>query len=231
MTEQGRAAAQAWREPSFAQAWSSADSTSTLLDFPRRLAAATVAFDRPTAGLVVDVASGPGGFLATFLEQYPEAKGIWTDASDAMLDQAKERLAPWEGRVEFLVGDMTDLAGSGVPKGADVIVTSRATHHLDRSGLLDFYAEAAGMLQAGGWLVNLDHTGPSDVWDKRFRAVRASLDRRPADLPSHHHNYPLTSVQDHLDGYEAAGIDDVEIAWKAWYTCLFMGKKPAALAG
>jgi hypothetical protein len=48
-----------------------------------------------------------------------------------------------------------------------------------------------------------------------------------SDGPKHHHNYPLTSVQDHLDAFAAAGITDVELPWRAFYTCLFMGLTPA----
>jgi len=34
------------------------------------------------------------------------------------------------------------------------------------------------------------------------------------------------SVQDHLDAFAAAGITDVEVPWRAFCTCLFMGRSP-----
>jgi SAM-dependent methyltransferase len=222
-TEQGRRVAAVWQDPAFADAWTGSDTFGDLLAFPRRLAAALVALDRPGTRLVVDVGSGPGAFLAVFLDEFPAARGVWSDASEAMLAQARERLAA--GRVDFRLADMTDLAGGGIPRDADVIVTSRAAHHLDRDGLAAFYTEAAAHLSPGGWLINLDHTGPADVWDRRFRAVRPRFAAPRREEPKHHHDYPLTSIEDHLGGYEAAGITDVEIAWKAFYTCLFMGRK------
>lgn len=63
------------------------------------------------------------------------------------------------------------------------------------------------------------------MWDKRFRTVRKRFTRPRPKGAEHHHDHPLTSVQDHLDGFAAAGITDVEIAWKAFFTCLFIGRK------
>jgi SAM-dependent methyltransferase len=227
MTEQGQRVAAVWQDPTFANAWSEGDTMADILGFPRRLAAALIAYDRPQVSLVVDIGSGPGAFLAALLDEFPDARGVWSDASEAMRARARDALVVYGDRVEFRVADMTDLAGGGIPGGADVILTSRAAHHLDRTGLASFYTEAAEHLAPGGWLINLDHTGPDEVWDQRFRAVRPRFAPPRREEPKHHHNYPLTSLEDHLDGYARAGIYDVEVAWKAFYTCLFMGRKPA----
>jgi hypothetical protein len=70
-------------------------------------------------------------------------------------------------------------------------------------------------------------TGLDDVWDQRLRAARKKFGVSPDASPKHHHNYPLTSIADHLDAFAAAGITDVEIPWRAFYTCLFMGREAA----
>jgi SAM-dependent methyltransferase len=225
MTSQGQVAAEAWRQAEYTNEWVKRDDRIDLLELPRAIAAAVVHHDRPSTALVVDVASGPGTFLSVFLDQFGEARGIWQDASDSMQAHAVERLGRFGDRVTFKPGDMTDLAGSGIPAGVDVIVTSRAAHHLDRDGLHEFYAEAASLLAPGGWLINLDHVGPVDVWNKRLRAVRPRFAGNAGTEKPHHHNYPLTSVADHLEGFRAAGITDLEITWRAFYTCLFMGRK------
>ena len=225
MTTQGQMAAEAWRKPDYTNEWVELDDRIDLLELPRAIAAAVVHHDRPDASVIVDIASGPGTFLSVFLAEFPGATGVWQDASDSMQAHAVERLARFGDRVTFKPGDMTDLAGCGIHSGVDVIVTSRAAHHLDRQGLHAFYAEAASLLAPGGWLVNLDHVGPEDVWDKRLRAVRPRFAANAGTEKPHHHNYPLTSVEDHLDGYRAAGVTDVEITWRAFYTCLFMGRK------
>ena len=215
-----------WQDDDFARSWARRDSLRDMLDFPRRIAAAVVAADNPGLDLVVDIGSGPGDFLVVFLEEFPAVRGVWTDVSMAMLDLAGTRLAEFGGRVEFQAVDMTDLAA--IPDGVALITTSRATHHLDRAGLLDFYAQATAHLAPGGWLVNLDHVGTGDPWNARLRSVRKRF-RAPADAtdgqPSHHHNNPLPTAQDHLDGYAAAGITDVQVVWRAFYTSLFMGRR------
>ncbi|HEX6454608.1 MAG TPA: class I SAM-dependent methyltransferase [Trebonia sp.] len=236
MTAQGEQAAAAWRDEDFARSWAAGDSFHDLLDFPRRMAAAIVAEDNPAPATIIDVGAGPGAVLSVFLERFPQARGIWTDASRAMLDLAHERLAPFRDRVEYHLVDMTDLDGAPLPAPVDVITTSRAAHHLDRASLASFYTDVARRLKPGGWLVNLDHIGPAsqagppatagadEVWDQRLRAVRKKFSVADGPKLKHHHNYPLTSVQDHLDAFAAAGVNDVEVPWRAFYTCLFMGR-------
>lgn len=224
MTAQGEQAAVSWKDRDFARSWAQRDAMRDLLALPRQMAAAVVAADNPRPARIADIASGPGDLLAVFLDEFPEASGVWTDASEAMLDLARDRLARFGDRVEYHIADMTGITADVVPAGADVITTSRAAHHLDRAGLAGFYMRAASLLAPGGWLVNLDHIGPDDAWDKRLRAARRRLGASP-DGPKHHHNYPLASVQDHIDGYAAAGITDVEVVWRAFYTCLFMGRR------
>jgi SAM-dependent methyltransferase len=226
MTEQGALAAAIWRDTDFAREWAEGDSYRDLLSFPRRMAAVIIAADNPEPGTIVDIGSGPGDFLSVMLEQFPQAKGVWTDVSEAMFDMARERLAWFGDRVDFHLVDMTDLAG-GVPEDVGVITTSRAAHHLDRDGLFGFYAQAAARLAPGGWLVNLDHIGPAgpgDTWDQRLRAARKQFGVAQSGT-KHHHNYPLTSVDDHLQALAAAGFIDVELPWRAFFTCLFMARK------
>lgn len=213
-----------WLDRGFVEDWVRTDRSGDLLALPRRMAAAIVAADRPNATVIVDVASGPGGFLAAFLEELPAVRGVWSDVSEAMQDEARRRLAPHGDRVELLPGDMRDLRAIGLPHGVDAVLTSRAAHHLDREELHEFYAEAASLLAPGGWLINLDLIGPEDVWDRRLRSVRRQFAPPGNEGPKHHHNYPLPSVQDHLDGFAHAGIRDVEMVWRAFFTCLFMGR-------
>lgn len=226
MTEQGQRVAEPWRDPQFARDWAGNDGIADLLGLPRRIAAAIAAHERSDVRLVVDIGSGPGDFLAVMLEEFPAARGIWTDASPAMRTLAEQRLARYAERVDFAIVDMTAL-GESIPRDVDVLTTSRAAHHLDRAGLFAFYREAAEHLAPGGWLANLDHIGPVPAWDDRLRAVRQRFRSTP-EGPKHHHNYPLTSVQDHLDALAGAGLDEAEVVWRAFITCLFMARRTRA---
>lgn len=226
MTEQGLEAARPWQDAEFARDWAQADDVRGMLAFPRALAAALVAQDRPDTAKLVDIGSGTGEFLAAFLDEFPAATGVWTDASTAMLDLARQRLAGYGDRVEYHVVDMTELAAAPLPTDADVVLTSRAAHHLDRAGLVTFYRAASHLLAPGGWLVNLDHIGPAtDDWDQLFRAVRRRFQAPAKNARPHHHNYPLTSIRDHHAALDAAGLTDREIAWRGLITVLFVARK------
>ncbi|GHJ42602.1 trans-aconitate 2-methyltransferase [Streptomyces sp. TS71-3] len=231
MPEQSRTAAAVWSDPDFARAWLGADpqGAADLLELPRGIAAALVAETTPEPGLIVDVAGGAGKFLAVLLDAFPSARGVLLDASDTMLDRAKTDLARFGERVDFRIGDMTQLRAAGVPEGAGAVLSSRASHHLGREELHGFYREAAGLLRPGGWLINLDHIAPDDaVWDRRYRTVRTRFTPPRPSATAHHHDGPLPTVRDHVDGYRAAGVSEADIAWKAFYTCLFVGRTPPA---
>lgn len=218
-----------WLDERFVRNWLEQDQQKTLLDFPRQLTTAVVALEQPPA-VVVDIASGPGTYLGVFLDAFPEAQGVWTDASGPMEEAARANLAAYGERVQFRILDMRDVAGSDLPV-ADVIVTSRAAHHLARPELLDFYRACFGTLAPGGWLANLDHTEPPPRWDARFKAIRKAGKRgqegqqAPRQLPRHRHDQPRPTIAAHLETLTEAGFDDVELVWKAFHTCLFMARR------
>lgn len=226
MSTQGQVAAEIWKDKEFATAWAEGDVVADLLALPRRIAAAVVEVDRPASKRIVDVGSGPGAFLSVFLERFPEARGIWTDASEAMREKAETSLAQYAGRIEYRIVDMTEIDSGVLPNDVDVLLTSRAVHHLDRVGLQAFYAAAGSLLAPGGWLVNLDHTGPGEVWDARLRAARKSIIPPRAKGSGHHHDGPLTSVDDHYEALSNAGFTDYATPWRGFFTVLFMARKP-----
>jgi SAM-dependent methyltransferase len=213
----------AWTDPAVAQDWARGDGQGPLLALPRRLAAEVVAADRPGTRRIADIGSGPGEFLRVFLDRFPGSHGVWSDISAPMQAMAEQELAGFDGRVRYLIADMLDF--SGLPPDVDVIITSRATHHLSGPDLRAFYREAAGRLAPGGWLVNLDHTGLDPVWDERVRAARKLLVPRTGEQRSHRHDHPLSPAADHLAALAEAGLGDVDTPWRAFMTTLFMARR------
>jgi SAM-dependent methyltransferase len=213
-----------WRDPQFARQWAAQDVLQDLLDLPRTIAAAIVAADRPGSRLIVDIGSGPGAFLERFLTAFPDASGVWSDLSPTMRDLAGEKLAGYAPRVSFQIADMADL--SGLPFGADVITSSRASHHLTVETLRDFYAGVHARLAPGGWLVNLDHTySVSAEWEQRLRAARSALIPPSPGREGHHHTSAPPTIAEHLDALRAVGFTDLDMPWRAFPTCLFMARR------
>jgi SAM-dependent methyltransferase len=215
----------AWSDPAYPATWKQGDGLSPLLQLPWAIAATMIGMERPPA-LVADVGSGPGTFLAAALARYPQARGVWIDASPAMRAEAEATLAPYDERVSYVVCDAAKISTVAEAAGADAILNSRVAHHFDRDGLVTFYRDAAGLLAPGGWLVTLDHILPPGEWDRRFRDVAPLFAGPRAGKPSHPHFFPYPSVDDHLSAFRAAGLGDVDLGWRALYTCLFLGRRP-----
>jgi SAM-dependent methyltransferase len=215
---------QSWSSAEYAASWQKADGLSSLLELPWTIAATMVGREAPPK-LVVDVGSGPGTFLATLLQTYPDARGVWIDASPGMQEQAEQRLAPFVGRVEYVVADAAHLAGIDAARDADVVLNSRVAHHFDHDGLVAFYLAAADVLRPNGWLVTLDHILPPGEWDRRYREVLPLFAGSNAGKPTHPHYFPFPSMTDHLSAMADAGLTDCDLAWRTFYTCLFLGRR------
>ena len=215
---------ESWSSSEYARSWQQADGLSGMLQFPWEIA--TILIGREASPeLVVDVGSGPGTFLERVLQAYPDSRGVWVDASPGMREQAEERLARFGGRVEFVVADAAKLADVEVAHGADVVLNSRVAHHFDQDGLTAFYSGAATVLRSGGWLVTLDHILPPGDWDRRYRDILPNFAGSNAGKPTHPHYFPFPTLEGQFAAFEAAGFEDRDLAWRAFYTCLFVGRK------
>lgn len=196
-------------------------------------AAEAAALDRRGAVRILDLGAGTGllsGVLATAL---PDAELVLLDEAPAMLDRAKERLAPLGDRVTTVVADLRDP----LPEGPfDVVASALAIHHLDDAGKADLYQRAADVLAPGGVLINAEQVaGPTSGLDAQFKArwrehcralgateeTLAAADARMAiDIPA--------SVPDQLAMLDAAGLVDVGCLFQSWRFAVIAGWKPPA---
>jgi SAM-dependent methyltransferase len=215
---------QSWSSADYAAKWQKADGLSALLELPWAIATTMVGRETPPR-LVVDVGSGPGTFLAAVLSAYPDARGVWIDASPGMKEQAEQQLEPFAGRVTYVVEDAARLDQIDVAHGADVVLNSRVAHHFDHNGLIAFYTAAAQLLTPQGWVVTLDHILPPGDWDRRYRVILPIFAGSNAGKPTHPHYFPFPSMTDHLSAMTDAGLADCDLAWRTFYTCLFVGRR------
>lgn len=217
-----------WNDRAYVNDWMRNDGPRGLLELPWRIAGAISGLDREPS-LIIDVGSGPGHFLATFLDRFPSARGVWVDLSPAMREQAEQELSRFAGRVDFVLGDAERLADVDLPGGADVVTNSRVAHHFDPEGLVRFYRAAAGLLADGGWMVTLDHIRPDEAWDRRYRTIVPLFAGPGAGKPTHEHKYPFPTVPEHLSAMARVGLAEPELVWKSLYTALFMGRRTGSL--
>ena len=105
-------------------------------------------------GDIIDLGSGTGALAAAILQAHPSARVKLVDVDPAMLEAARERVAPFGDRAELV------HASFEAPLPAcDAVVASLALHHvpeLDRKRAL--YARIHEALRPGGVLVIADAT-------------------------------------------------------------------------
>lgn len=223
-SERPTASGASWADDATATAWAAGDGLRDLLGLPRQLALAVATGGRREVSRVVDVGSGPGEFLAAALERCPAAEGTWIDVSPAMESMARARLAGFAGRVRFARADLAGL-GRVVPGGsADLILSSRVTHHLSGDALGAFYRDAASALRPGGWIANLDHVRLDEPWATRLRRARTEF-AAVNQSDRHRHDHPLPTIGQHLDALAAAGLTDADVPWRAFWSVLILATK------
>ena len=220
------AAAGEWSDDVFVRRWVAGDAGGSILDLPRRITAALVAESGLTVACVVDVGSGPGDYLRSMLEAFPEAEGVWVDASEAMLAQARLALGDLGDRVRYELGDIRDAPR--LPLDGDVIVSSRAIHHFTPETILEFYRSCAAALPSGGFLFNLDHFAVPGDWRPRYKEVKSKIVPKPGSgtATSHSHDAPPQLLADHLAWLQASGFADPDVPWRLFWTALVVGRVP-----
>lgn len=103
---------------------------------------------------VLDLGAGTGETSRRCLIAHPGATVVALDASEAMLEMAKNVLAH---DAELRLGRLEDP----LPDGRfDLIVSVRAVHHLDRAGKADLFKRVANRLAPGGRFVLGDVVRP-----------------------------------------------------------------------
>jgi tRNA (cmo5U34)-methyltransferase len=213
-----------WQSADYVGRWAGEDVVARLLETPRRISISLL----EDAGLdvrhVVDLGSGEGPYLAEFLRAFEGARGTWFDTSEPMLGRAREALAEFGDRVTFVVAPAEELRSAGV-EPADVVVSSRALHHLKPDELARAYREVRALLSPGGWFFNLDHVGAPGDWEQRYRRIRDQFtgSRREA-LQPHREDEPLLPVVDHVRYLEQAGFAAVDVPWRMLYTALLAAR-------
>ena len=223
----GTGAPGSWQSSDYTAAWAAEDVMAPVLELPRQISAAVVADIGIEVRHVVDLGSGPGSYLGYMLEMFPEAKGTWVDGSPAMLEMARSELALIADRITFVVAELEEL-DAGAIEPADVVVSSRALHHLTPGSLAAVYRVIATLLRPGGLVFNLDHVGsPEDYWDGTYRRLREQfIGRRRKRLEAHRPDGPLPPAEIHLESMTAAGLLHADVPWRLLMTALLAAQKP-----
>jgi SAM-dependent methyltransferase len=218
---------ESWHSGSYVTQWAAEDVVADMLDLPQRMTVELLVDAGIEVEHVIDLGSGPGGYLARLLDAFPGARGTWVDSSAPMRETAERELAPFAGRVSYVLGDVEELPALGL-EPADVVVTSRVLHHFSPESIRRVYRAVHALLVPGGLFFDLDHIGVPGDWEGRYRRVRDRFTgARTTPLKPHRHDFPLRRLDARLADAEAAGFDAPDAPWRTLYTALIAARRTA----
>ncbi|MDO9411450.1 MAG: class I SAM-dependent methyltransferase [Pseudolabrys sp.] len=173
----------------------------------------------PHAARILVVGAGGGMELKAMAEAQPEWVFTGVDPAAAMLDLARDNIAPFSDRIELIEGTV-DATPSGPYDGAVCLLT---LHFLDESERLRTLREIRGRLKPGARLVVAHHSVASagaERWLARSMAFanRSGVDwaTAKASAAGMVGRLPLLSPADEEALLSHAGFSDVELFYAAF---------------
>jgi SAM-dependent methyltransferase len=199
------------------------------------LIVALLPFERDRPVRVLDIGSGHGVLAGAMLVGLPNAKAVGLDMSAPMMEEGRKRMAGFGDRFAYHVGDFSagklpdDLSGT-----FDLVVSSRAIHHLPPEQKRSLFADIYRRLNAGGCFFDIDNMRPRDeVLRDRYAEIRDPLRAAEArarraqraaagDRTSHEWSDP---VDEQLPFLQEAGFQHVDCYWKRMDRAMIGGYK------
>lgn len=116
----------------------------------------------------VEIGHGQGWLMDAILHQFPNARMIGVDGSDAMRDAATTLLAPHAGRFDLRPFRLEDDAWlDALAEPVRCFVSCLIIHHLDGPGKRGLFARLYRHLEPGGALLVADIVEPTSAWGRR----------------------------------------------------------------
>lgn len=203
---------------------------------------------QPQLGAFLDLGCGDGILGKAIYRAYPDARGVFLDLSETMLQAAKESLADAKQQPLFILEDFgcpqwVDAVKNEAP--FDAIVSGFAIHHQPDERKLEIYREIYQLLQPGGIFLNLEHVASHTklgeaAFDNLFvdslHAFHHSQGSRQSREELAHQYYKredkkaniLSLVEIQCDWLREIGFVDVDCFLKIFEIALFGGVKPTA---
>jgi SAM-dependent methyltransferase len=172
----------------------------------------------------LNLGAGPGNLDEVLLEHFPGAQATLVDASLPMLFAARERLARFGDRVEYVQANLASPDWVGAVSGPfDFAVSTIAVHHLsDPRRIRELYGETFRLMGHGGMFLNLDYVRPV----RRSLAALAGWAEKDPDAGisgnSPHGEMPGTLLEQ-LAWLTEAGFGCAEVFWREMNLALICG--------
>jgi SAM-dependent methyltransferase len=132
------------------------------------------------AGWILDLGCGSGLVAQMVLDRSAAARIFGVDSSAAMLELARERLAPYGERAELAEGDLTAIDRVAAPSGGAAAIAVQSLHHLTEPEYQSAVRWTYAHLAPNGWFVIIDRLAiPSQTLYAAFVELRDRQGQSP----------------------------------------------------
>ena len=138
---------------------------------------ALLPFERDASVRILDIGSGHGVLAAAILAALPNARAVGLDMSEPMMEEGMKRMARFGDRFGYHIGDFSGgTLPQDLPGSFDLVVSSRAIHHVPPDAKRRLFADVYRRLNAGGCFFDIDNMRPrDDVLRDRYATIRDPL--------------------------------------------------------
>jgi tRNA (cmo5U34)-methyltransferase len=185
-------------------------------------------FESDASIRVLDLGAGTGLLAAWVRRQFPKAALCLLDFSEAMLNQARERLG--NELVEYVLGDYTTDSLNG---HFDAIVSALSIHHLEHPEKQKLFPRIYDALRPGGVFINAEQVaGPTPELSARYHQVSLAEARRLgateqmiAEAEIRMREDRCASVEEQLGWMREAGFADADCWFKKGRFAVMSGSR------
>jgi tRNA (cmo5U34)-methyltransferase len=197
---------------------------------------------QPNLENFLDLGCGDGVLGHAILSHYQEARGVFTDFSEPMIEAACSRLEGY-GKQVFIVQDYGDshwIDAILAYAPFDAVVSGFSIHHQPDDRKRELYAEIYRLLKPGGVFVNIEHVSSPSTWieglgDELFIDTTLEFNHRHGgsksrdEVADEFHNRPhkeaniLASLELQCDWMREIGFRHVDCYLKIFELAVFGG--------
>ncbi|HET9908009.1 MAG TPA: class I SAM-dependent methyltransferase [Anaerolineales bacterium] len=194
----------------------------------------------------LDLGCGDGILGAAILGEFPNARGLFVDFSESMLEQAREQFKDFSGALAFENLDYGHPAWvNQIQTYApfDAIVSGYSIHHQPDDRKYAIYQEIFSLLKPAGWFVNIEHVASAsqlnvDLFENHYVSTRYAIEQRNGgtrafdELANEYKNRPdkaaniLAPTELQCDWLREIGYEDVDCYFRIYELAVFAGRRP-----
>jgi ubiquinone/menaquinone biosynthesis C-methylase UbiE len=193
---------------------------------------------------LLDLGCGDGILGRAVMAEYPQAKGVFLDFSEHMIEAAKKKADIY--RATFVVqnlGVKTWMQSVSNQAPFDLVLSGFAIHHLSDERKRELYRDIFDLLIPGGLFLNLEHVAPRSEWARKAfddlfvdslwsyhqkqggTKTREEVDKEWYHRPDKTENI-LAPAEVQCQWLQEIGFVDVDCFFKVFQLALFGGEKP-----